>query len=70
MNNVIPLDLKARLLRLGFNEPDVIACIEALGTQAPIDRAAAWLGVRALEACLRSMGLTRINGNVWEKDLG
>lgn len=68
MSNVIPLDLKSRLLRIGFNESDVDACIATLGPTAHLDQAAHWLGVRALEAVFRKCGFVRVDekGNTWE----
>lgn len=68
MSNVIPLDLKARLIRIGFNAPDVDACIATLGPDATLDEAAHWLGVRALEAVFRKAGFARVesDGNAWE----
>lgn len=68
MSNVIPLDLKSRLIRLGFNESDVDACIETLGPNANLDAATHWLAVRSLEAVFRKCGFTRVDekGNTWE----
>lgn len=61
MSNVIPLDLRSRLIRLGFNEVDVDACVATLGPDANLDHAAHWLGVRSLEAIFRKCGFVRVD---------
>lgn len=70
MSNVIPLDLRSRLIRLGFNEADVDACVATLGPDASLDLATHWLGVRALETIFRKCGFVRVDSeaadSTWE----
>jgi hypothetical protein len=72
MDNVIPMDLKSRLLRLGFNEVDVDQVIWQLGPAATLDNATTLLGIIALRSALREAGFVfkgvdpTLNAETWE----
>jgi hypothetical protein len=66
MENIVPMDLRSRLVRVGFAAADVDTCLALIGPGATLDRAVRWLSIRSLERCLRGANFERIADTTWE----